>query len=124
MANTYTAVVLDPPSRELLLGSPIPEGWKTFGEHMTIDLKPLSKSVGFEIGGQTKRLTIVAVGLSEAALAVEVMTDVPSKNARKHVTIAVAPGCRPMQSNEIEQWDTNHLLVGSVLEGVVMEVTK
>lgn len=121
----YTAVMLDTPSRELLIGATaIPEGWKTFGEHMTIDLKPLAKSMGFEIGGQTKRLTIVSVGVSEAALAVEVMTDVPSKNARKHVTIAVAPGCKPMQSNEIEQWDATHLLVGSVLEGVVMEVTK
>ena len=72
MANVYTAVALDATSRERLLGAvTIPEGWKTYAEHMTVDLKPLAKSMAAELGGQTKSLTVVALGISEAAMAIE-----------------------------------------------------
>lgn len=123
MANVYTAVALDATSRERLLGAvTIPEGWKTYAEHMTVDLKPLAKSMAAELGGQTKSLTVVALGISEAAMAIEVMTDAPSKNTRKHITIAVAPGCKPRQSSDIESWDTTHAVVGLPLHGVVREM--
>jgi hypothetical protein len=123
MANVYTAVALDATSQERLLGAvTIPEGWKTYGEHMTIELKPLAKSMAAELDGQTKSLTVVALGISEAAIAVEVTTDAPSKNTRKHITVAVAPGCKPRQSNDILNWDRTHDIVGMPLEGVVREM--
>jgi hypothetical protein len=119
----YTAVVLTEESHKRLLSAvTVPSEWATYAHHMTIELKPIANSMAAELDGQSQTLTVVSLGVSEAAIAVEVACEAPSKNSRKHVTIAVAPGCKPKQSNDIERWDASADVAGMVLEGVVQEV--
>jgi hypothetical protein len=55
--------------------------------------------------GTPTELTVEAFGESERASAVKVkVTNVPSFNKVPHVTLAVAPGARPVDSNFIREW--------------------
>ena len=102
---SYSAVVLDHESSELLLdkfNGEIPDGWKKYGHHMTI---ALGKSVEDEnLLGSVQTLIVTQIGKSDMAVAARV-EGFPSKNKIPHVTLAVNPeGGKPFMSNKIEEW--------------------
>jgi hypothetical protein len=103
---SYSAVVLDHESSELLLNTfngEIPDGWKKYGHHMTI---ALGKAVEDEnLLGSIQTLIVTQIGKSDMAVAVRV-EGFPSKNKIPHVTLAVNPeGGKPFMSNKIEEWE-------------------
>ena len=103
---SYSAVVLDHESSELLLNTfngEIPDGWKKYGHHMTI---ALGKAVEDEnLLGSIQTLIVTQIGKSDMAVAVRV-EGFPSKNKIPHITLAVNPeGGKPFMSNKIEEWE-------------------
>jgi hypothetical protein len=102
---SYSAVVLDHESSELLLNTfkgEIPDGWKKYAHHMTI---ALGKAIEDEnLLGSSQTLTVTQIGKSDMVIAVRV-EGFPSKNKIPHVTLAVNPeGGKPFMSNKIEEW--------------------
>ena len=102
---SYSAVVLDHESSELLLNKfngEIPDGWKKYAHHMTI---ALGKAIEDEnLLGSSQILTVTQIGKSDMVMAVRV-EGFPSKNKIPHVTLAVNPeGGKPFMSNKIEEW--------------------
>ena len=103
---SYSAVVLDHESSELLLdtfNSEIPDGWKKYAHHMTISM---GKAVEDEnLLGSVQTLIVTQIGKSDMAVAVRV-EGFPSKNKIPHITLAVNPeGGKPFMSNKIEEWE-------------------
>ncbi len=103
---SYSAVVLDHESSELLLNKfngEIPDGWKKYAHHMTI---ALGKAIEDEnLLGSSQILTVTQIGKSDMVIAVRV-EGFPSKNKIPHITLAVNPeGGKPFMSNKIEEWN-------------------
>lgn len=115
MPNTsiYIGVFLTPESKQLLhkLSSYVPEGWKWYGEHMTIkfigkptmpqDFPPPYNTLATERKQTT--LTVTHIGISDQAIAVRV-SGVESSNRNPHITIAIPQGGKPVNSNLITAW--------------------
>ena len=107
----YTALVLDKESKHRLIrrfAHLIPPEWKIFGHHMTVNIGTIDKGpAGPALLDQPAELTVVSVAADEKVMAVGVTSDVPSKNAQKHITIAVnyAAGGKPFHSNTLENWE-------------------
>ena len=87
----------------------IPEDWKLFGGHMTIvyndkseDKQEMADALDNVLGYQ-QQLYIDSIGISEEAIAFGVK-DYATQNEHSHITIAVAPGSKPVKSNEITKW--------------------
>lgn len=100
---TYSAVLLDDESRELLLStyqSEIPDGWFTIAHHMTINFKGLSNEAGTPV-----TLKVVALGKDDKAFAIRV-EGYHSTNKIPHITIAIntSTGAKPVDSNNIINW--------------------
>lgn len=122
----YTAVVLNEKSQKRLMRTfapQIPQGWKTYGHHMTVNMGLITKGPleSEDWLGYVAELEVTHVGMSDMAMAVAVQTDIPSVNNVKHVTIAVntEEGGKPKMSNDIQQWEdvVPHIdLYGSVQE--------
>ena len=117
----YSCVLLDNQSKSTLLsmvGDRIPEGWKVFAHHMTINLGELKDKS--ELGKEVV-LKVTKLGLSDMALAVEV-EGFTTKNEIPHITIAINPdGGKPVMSNKITNWQAiNNFMIG----GVVTEIKK
>ena len=122
----YTAVLLKEESRNLLLEfarDKLIEGMEIKCHHMTVDLKPISKSMAAHMAGRQVELKVVRFGMltidGKAIMAAEVECEAPSKNTRKHVTIAYHhPEIKPKMSNEIQEWVevTPFTLYGTVQE--------
>lgn len=125
---TYTACVLEENSRTTLVEwmhstQQPPEQFEIVCEHVTIDLKPIAKSMGKDFAGQRHELRVVRFGKLDGIMAVEVETEVPSKNTRKHITLCYDKqgGWKPMRSNDIVDWiDVEPF----TLYGVVQQVDK
>jgi|688.fasta_scaffold465107_2 hypothetical protein len=107
----YTACVLEEGSRTTLVewmhsNHEVPTTFEILAHHCTVDLKPIAKSMGCDLDGQRHELRVVRFGRLEGILAVEVETLVPSKNPRKHITLACDKinGWKPMRSNDIAEW--------------------
>ena len=106
----YGATVSEDMSKFLLqhFGHLIPDGWKPFAHHMTIihSSRPNAELEAWaeEHLNQTVELEVNQIGISEAAIALKVSGGAPSANARPHITLAVAPKAKPVQSNQIEDW--------------------
>ena len=112
----YYGAFLDGPARENLLEYvkqyvPIENDWKLYCDHMTIIYNDGSDNAAMWADSlkdkiyQKVYLTVVAVGVSEKSIAVKV-AGFKSNNAIPHVTIAVAPGAKPVDSNNIINWWT------------------
>lgn len=90
------------------LGSKIPDDWKIFAHHMTIAFgRPKNENTKEYIQnnlGQDVELTAVKLGISETVMAVEVQSPAPSDNKIWHITLAVSPQGKPVQSNYITNW--------------------
>jgi predicted kinase len=115
----YSCVLLEKASQNVLLHNLeryMPEGWKVFAHHMTINMGALKQK---ELLGTEQFLKVTQVGLSDMAMAVKVKTDIETKNAFPHVTVAINPdGGKPVMSNEITKWQDvkPFILLGKVTE--------
>lgn len=114
----FSAVVLDQASKNKLLefvGNKIPQGWRVYAHHMTINMGPLKDKTDV---GKNVVITAIGLGLSDKAMAIKV-EGYPSKNAIPHVTVAVNPdGGKPVMSNDITKWQDikQFNLMGTVTE--------
>ena len=114
MASIYTAVLLTEESRQNLIAfygltSFYAEGWVIKAHHMTIDTKSAEKAGVADLVGKEFAMDVTAIGRlmvddTRGIVAVTVETAAPSKNAIKHVTVALAEGFKPMLSNNITDW--------------------
>lgn len=120
---SYTGIILDAKSHHDILEamkSFIPDGWKKYAHHMTINLGPikekeeLGKNVSITANEWAKDDKVIAVGVSGYAL----------KDGRKpHVTVAVniAEGGKPKDSNNLSGWQP--ISSPLILNGVIQEIT-
>jgi len=119
----YTAVVLDSASHTLLLSwfaDRIASNWVLIADHMTICLGPLVQPFKPSVfKKQQVELCVTHFGMNSQAAAVRV-SGCPSVNALPHITISVAPGVRPVASNDIVTWQPVTLPL--CLKGTVVEV--
>lgn len=87
----------------------IQENWMLYADHMTIVFN--DKSEGKELAangldillGEYQQLHVNSIGISEEAIAFRV-DNYKTQNEHSHITIAVAPGSKPVKSNEITDW--------------------
>lgn len=106
----YIGVFLDPESqKELLNAVKIPAGWKPYAHHMTCIFNsngdPDDNVFNYykPLFGMDYALEIDAIGISDRAIAGRVC-NIKTNNKISHVTIAVAPGAKPVESNQIVNW--------------------
>lgn len=115
---SYSCVLLDNQSKNTLLsmvGDTIPEGWKVFAHHMTINMGELKDKTDL---GKEVTLTVEGLGLSDMAMAVRV-SGYQTKNEIPHITVAVNPnGGKPKDSNNITSWRpiNNFMVYGTITE--------
>lgn len=103
-------VVLDDKSRAKLLDAivglvKIPHDWDVIAHHMTINFgKGLSDELKDQLGESVK-LRVVGVGISDMVIAVKV-EGFHSDNINPHITVAVngAEGGKAVMSNDIDSW--------------------
>ena len=103
----YTCCVLLTRSQEQLIDAvPTPGGWRVIAHHATVNMGPLEKGPMADVlPGTEVRLQITHVGKSARALAVRVEGDLfRSANQIPHITVGVAPGAKPVESNDIVDW--------------------
>lgn len=87
----------------------IPDDWRVFCHHMTIifndkseEKQEMAKALDNFIGHE-QSLKITSIGVSDHAIALGV-DDYVTQNKRAHITVAAAPGAKPVESNDIENW--------------------
>jgi len=106
----FTGVFLDEESVQLLQNyfPPIP-GWTQHYHHMTICLGSLTNQNPYlptvSALGSRVELQVTGFGKDDRAYAVEVK-GYPTLNQRPHVTLCIAPGATPKESNLIREWNT------------------
>ena len=123
----YTAILLNATDQARLLNmvyEHIPEGWRVFLHHVTLNMGPITKGVNPESLLDTEiKFTVDAFGMDDKVCAVRVsdLGVARSSNKVPHVTIAVdqANGGKPFMSNEIQMWVP---LGPEVFSGKVMEI--
>lgn len=110
---SYSCVLLNQASSTEVLTAnypiEIPEDWKLYGHHMTINLGELKDKA---LLNQIVTLEVFAVGISDKAMAVKVREigihkngGSISSNAIPHITLAINPdGGKPVMSNDITKW--------------------
>jgi hypothetical protein len=104
---SYVAVVLNHESSELLKEKfEIPKNWKVYCHHMTINLGNLDQNFLGNLNLNNEvLLKAVTFSQDEKCMAVGILTDVPSKNRIKHITIACSPIGKPKDSNQLINWE-------------------
>jgi len=120
-------VVLDDASKKKLLtaiGSQIPEGWKIYAHHMTVNFgKGLPEDLKGDLGTSVS-IRATAVGMSDKAMAVKV-EGYHSDNDLPHVTVAVNidEGGKPKDSNLINQWSPlgSHINISGIVTEEVLQ---
>ena len=119
----YSAVVLDEKSRDKLLDLmrlcvDVPADWKRLAHHMTIVFKEgLPEELKDDLNKDVI-LTVKSVGVSDDAIAVGV-EGYPSTKDTPHITLALPPNGKPVNSNYINDWrpvEEEILLNGKVSE--------
>ena len=88
----------------------IPDDWKLFNHHMTIvfnngsqEAEDLYDEVKKNLG-KKKHLIVTGIGVSDDAIAVRVIGDMPMANKIPHITIATPKNGKPVNSNYITKW--------------------
>lgn len=116
---SYTAVVLDKTSQEVLLSKTkhfIPEGWKVYAHQMTICMGAYGTRSDI---GKRVVLTVATIAHNDSTVAVGVY-GYPSENKVAHVTVAVntAAGAKPNDSNLLTKWHSMYpiQLIGTIIE--------
>ena len=105
----YYGIFLDDESKKILLSAcPLNEikGWTIICDHVTLihhsaDSYAIVPFLDMFLGSKVT-FNVLGWGKSENALAL--IVDVPSMNKVSHITIAVAPGKKPVESNYIKDW--------------------
>lgn len=104
----------------------IPEDWKLYGDHMTIifndgiEEKNIQAKALDNVLGWKQQLRITSIGISEEAIAFAV-GNYATQNKQSHITIAVAPGSKPVKSNEIKNWTP---IIGFYVKGKIGKISK
>lgn len=105
-----------------LLDLKIPDNWKRYGGHMTINLgkakqsNMVGKKINIVVDRFAKDERVIAVGVKPESLRnLKVETKTP------HITIATGPSGKPFMSNKLSNWETLPNPIS--LEGVIAEVT-
>jgi hypothetical protein len=103
----YTALVLDDASRTLLLQHvAVPDGWQKVAHHMTVNMGEATQGPANHLVGKVFTLRADYIASDDRVIAVAVETKVPSKNEKKHITVAVNRdgGGKPVHSNQLTEW--------------------
>lgn len=104
----------------------IPENWKLYADHMTIifndgdNEKEIVANGLDSVLGKSQQLCVSAIGISEEAIAFEV-NNYKTQNKHSHITIATAPGSKPVKSNEIKNW---YKIVSFYVTGKLCKISK
>lgn len=104
----------------------IPEDWKLYGDHMTIifndgnEEKNKQAIALDDVLGWEQQLMISSIGISDEAIAFGV-SNYSTQNEHSHITIAVAPGSKPVKSNEIKEWS---YILGFYVTGKLGKISK
>lgn len=104
----------------------IPENWKLYGDHMTIvfndgNKEKIEQATALdEYLGTYQQLRITSIGISDEAIAFAV-GNYKTQNKQSHITIAVAPGSKPVKSNEIKEWTP---ILGFYVTGKLGKISK
>lgn len=107
----YYGVLLNNESRQRLIEEVkqfIPEGWNVVCHHMTMlfgsrQNPHVQKYLDTNMDTEAS-LRAVSIGISDDAIAVKIDTDVPVDNKIPHVTVAIPPGGKAVNSNYITNW--------------------
>lgn len=89
--------------------SEIPDNYALYADHMTIVYNDGTKGKELAANGleimvnETIQLHISSIGISEEAIAFGI-DNYQTQNEHSHITIAVAPGSKPVRSNNIKEW--------------------
>lgn len=83
--------------------------WKKYCDHVTIvyndgnpEKQELANSLDLLLGAQ-ESMYVTHLGVSDKAVAFKV--DYVTTNKISHITVAVAPGAKPVESNYITNWE-------------------
>ncbi len=126
-AIEYTAVKLDDDSHKAL-AQLAPQGWKVFAHHMTIipptlqQTEPRYNYPKYPIGSEIT-FEAVAMAKNDKVIAVQIKTDVPTKNKIPHITIATNNGGKAMESNDFSKKDFKRMKPIK-LKGTIEEIPK
>lgn len=123
---SYSAVVLDEKSRDMLIKTfeeLIPDDWEIIAHHMTIkmgELNDISQEKQDLEDGKIITLQVIDFAMDDLVMAVGVQ-GYWSMNKKPHVTIAVnrKDGGKPYLSNKLNEWksiETPLTLTGKVRE--------
>jgi len=130
---TYSAVVLDDKSRNLLLSTFVYPNhefadWKKLADHMTICLRDLPDHLKMYWLNEDVTLIVTELGVSDKAVAVRVTgffnvtkSGISDEFVKfPHITLAINPfDAKPLDSNFITDWiEVEHLKI----RGVVKEI--
>lgn len=110
----YYGVFFSRGTKELLIKkanelTDIPNTWPLYADHMTIVYNDGSEEKNehanklYRMLGWEEELRITSIGVSDKAIAFGV-SNYKTQNEHSHITIAVAPGSKPVKSNEIKEW--------------------
>jgi len=103
----YTAIVLDSRSRDLVISRArglriTSAGWREIAHHVTLCM---GEKPGKFKRGQSRRVVATHYGVTDGRVcAFRVKGAEDSENALPHVTVAVAEGAKPVESNAIAEW--------------------
>lgn len=82
--------------------------WKIYCDHCTVlhhtNEDQSSREWLEPMVGQPVKFNVIGFGVSEHCVAV--MVNLRTQNKVSHITLAVAPGHRPVESNDIVDWVT------------------
>lgn len=87
----------------------IPEDWTLYADHMTIvynsglEINELIADGLESLLNEPLSLHISSIGVSDEAIAFGI-DNYKTQNEHSHITIAVAPGSKPVKSNNITNW--------------------
>lgn len=87
----------------------IPEDWTLYADHMTIvynsglEINELIADGLESLLNEQLSLHISSIGVSDEAIAFGI-DNYKTQNEHSHITIAVAPGSKPVKSNNITNW--------------------
>ena len=110
----YTGLFLDEESKARLLKvfeEYIPDGWTTYAHHVTVSFNndvtkqdEIFNDFKEKYRGKNLIASVVSVGTSDRAVAVMV-SNIITDNKRAHITLATAPDAKPVESNDIVNWE-------------------
>jgi hypothetical protein len=123
----YAAVVLDDGSRRQLLywwenhiGTPLHSN--VLAHHMTLKFNPSADDLSILPLGEQVVLRVTGWAADDKSQVVRVKAAAKSANAVPHVTVAIAPGVKPVYSNELLQKQVTSVH-GPDLTGTIAYVT-